>query len=156
MSINDDRPKAGGDGAGDQGQEDGNPLGLEFTEPSAAVNPPDSFLRSLSASERGAILTLFRRLSAADCELFHAAGDLAQFAAKQHRPFGADTLPAAMRLLHGLEVPNDKTRSVLVAAVVCAWPDLRRGVVLRDRTARELIQTGWRPVLATRRRDYKE
>jgi hypothetical protein len=152
MSINDDRPDAGGDGAGDHTRSEWESRWDDLTASSAAVNPPERFLQSLTESEKGPILTLFRRLSANHCRLYFAAGQLARLAVKLGHPFGADTLPAAMRLLHGLEVPNDKTRSVMVAAVVCAWPELRGRVRLRDRVARILLQSGWRPDLPKRRR----
>lgn len=153
MSINDDRPDAGGEGAGDQNREFDLLPGFDSTSFSATVKLPDWFLLSLKESQRGPLSKLVRKLSAHQCELFFEAGELARHAVKHRHPFGADTLPAAMRLLHGLEVRNDKSRSIMVAAVVCAWPDEFRGrVTLRDPDARRLIASGWRPDLPTERR----
>lgn len=173
MSQNDDRPNAGGEGAGDQGQEDWNPLGLDVTSSAAAVNrPPLSpllrdlaernglqslcpFLARLPVKDRERVLNFFRDLRADRWQILRAGRKIGQEAVRNGKRVGGDTLPSALRI-KGYSIPNDRTRALLVAALVCGWPDEFRGrVTLRDRAAKDFIASGWRPDLPTRRRGRK-
>jgi len=175
MSINDDRPDAGGEGAGDQNRETCWLPGLDFTSSVAAVNRPplSPCLRDLAegngletlcpfladyvaVKDRLRVLNFFLELRADGWrKLKTARGEARRLIAAKVK-IGGDTLPPLL-VPHGYRRSNNGTRALLVAAVACAWPEEFRGwVVLRDKNAWQLIQTRWRPDLATPRRGRKE
>jgi len=177
---NDDRPDAGGEGAGDQGQEECNPLGLEFTADPARVNRPplSSSLRALAekhdlgslcpylatavpVSKRLAELAFFIALRADDWRKLRTAREEGRRLLKAGVKIGGDTLPPLL-VPRGYPRHNNETRALLVAAVVCAWPGefkgrfaLRAGTV-SGRAALDLIESGWRPEVPPRRRGGKK
>ncbi len=176
MPTNDDRPNAaGGEGAGDQGQEDGNPLGLEFTASAAAVNRPplSPHLRALAetkgletlcpflvahvaVADRLRVLNYFVELRNDGWRKLKTARREARRLIAAGVKIGGDTLPPLLAP-YRYRRSNNGTRALLVAALVCAWPEEFRGrVTLRDRTAKQLIKSGWCPDLRPARRGRKK
>jgi hypothetical protein len=175
MSINDDRPDAGGEGAGDQNRETCWLPGLDFTSSVAAVNRPplSPCLRDLAegnaletlcpfltdhvaVKDQFRVLNFFLDLRADRWKKLRIARREARRLIAADARIGGDTLPPLL-VPHRYRRSNNGTRALLVAALVCAWPEeFRARVTLRDRVAKLLIQSGWRPDLATPRRDRKE
>lgn len=174
MSINDDRPDAGGDGAGDQFRESDWLPGIDPTAFLAAVNraPLSPALLDLAeaeglaslcpflaagvpVAERWRVLRFFRDLRADGWRKLRLARREARRLLAAGKKIGGDTLPPLLAP-HGYRRSNNRTRALLVAALVCAWPDEFRGrVTLRDRDAKYLIASGWRPDLRPGRRGRK-
>jgi hypothetical protein len=171
MSRNDDRPDAVGEGADDQNRETCWLPGFETTASVAAVNRPPlsphlrdlaeakglqslcSFLAAhVAVKDRERVLCFFVELRADRWRKLHLARREARRLAAAGAKIGGDTLPPLL-VPHGYRRSNNGTRALLVAALVCAWPkEFRARVTLRDRVAKLLIQSGWRPDLPTRRK----
>jgi hypothetical protein len=169
----DARPAAGGDGTGDHCQEFELFPAFDFTASTATVNrPPLSpllldlaernglqslcpFLAHLPVEDRERVLNFFRDLRAGGWRKLKIARREARRLIRAGARIGGDTLPPLL-VPHGYRRSNNGTRSLLVAALACAWPEEFRGrVTLRDRAAKDLIKAGWHPDLPTRRRGRK-
>jgi hypothetical protein len=169
----DARPAAGGDGTGDHCQDFELFPAFDFTSSTATVNcPPLSpllrdlaertglkslcpFLAHLPVEDQDRVLDFFAVLRAGGWRKLKIARREARRLIRAGARIGGDTLPPLL-VPHGYPRRNNITRALLVAAVVCAWPEEFRGrVTLRDRAAKDLIKTGWRPDLPTRRRGRK-
>ena len=161
----DDRPNAGGEGAGDEDREFEWLPGFDSTLFNASVNyPPLSsmlrlevetdgkhdlipFLESIPIKFRKEGLSFLMDLEREEYRKLYAARRFARKLLKVGNQIGSDTLPACLALA-GFQRSNNFTRSLLVASLVCAWPgEFRDKVNLRHPVAIALIRSRWRPAL---------
>lgn len=167
----DDRPNAENEGADDQNGKDWESIWDDFNAcPADRQLPPlstasselakSSGLRCLipfltnhvSPAHRLRVLAYVIDLKNDDWRKLRKARLEARRLVRAKAKLGGDTLPPLL-VPHGYRRSNDLTRALLVAAVVCAWPDEFRGKEsVRHPIARKLIASGWSPPMRRRKR----
>jgi len=177
MNLNDDRPDADGEGADDHNVADWNSRWNDLNATATAGQPPLStalrdraesnglgnlipFLTDhIPPSHRLSVLAYVIDMSSDNWRILRKARIKARCLVKVGKKIGADTLPA-MLAEYGYSRTNDFRKTLLVAAVVCAWPDEFRGKedirIPRKKgsfpIAIKLIASGWSPPMRRRNR----
>ncbi len=103
------------------------------------------FLETVPESRRKRTLFFFEGLSREGWRKLRLAGREAGRLVAAKACIGGDTLPPLL-VPHGYPRCNDFTRALLVACVVCAWPErFARWRSVKDALAEWLIASGWKP-----------